>query len=180
MSPFFFDGKTYSSPDEMPPEVRRAYEQALNVFADGNRDGAPDVLQGVGGEGNIHLQSVSISSNKAQVVIDGKVYSSVEEMPAQVRQDYEQAVARVAQVFRDADQDGVPDVLEGILASPPGHSESTAVPKARASAMPSKQESITSVAQEWAARLWLPLLIATAIALVVGVVGTLLVWTFGR
>ena len=39
------DGKTYRSLDEMPPDVRRRYDEAM-AGLDQDRDGVPDVLQG--------------------------------------------------------------------------------------------------------------------------------------
>jgi putative oligomerization/nucleic acid binding protein len=47
-----FNGQEYSSPDEMPPEARSAYDFAMKgVLADANRDGIPDVFKSVGGGG---------------------------------------------------------------------------------------------------------------------------------
>jgi hypothetical protein len=51
--------------------------------------------------------------------VDGKVYSSVDELPPEARQKYEQAMTRIGQAMGDANQDGVPDILDGIIASPP-------------------------------------------------------------
>lgn len=39
-----FEGKTYNSPDELPPEGRAAYEKAMAKLADANQDGVPDVI----------------------------------------------------------------------------------------------------------------------------------------
>src|SRR5690554_5728294 len=58
------------------------------------------------------------------IVIDGKTYHSVEEMPADVRRLYEQAMrsfggatdafGSAASVLKDTDQDGVPDIFENL------------------------------------------------------------------
>jgi hypothetical protein len=45
---FVVDGKTYGSLDELPPEARQRYEQAMGQF-DKNRDGVPDVLESLAG-----------------------------------------------------------------------------------------------------------------------------------
>ena len=37
-----FNGKTYNSLDEMPPEARQAYEQAMALLADQDGNGLPD------------------------------------------------------------------------------------------------------------------------------------------
>ncbi len=49
-----FNGQHYSSVEEMPAEVRRAYEQAMGVFADSNRNGMPDFFEAVGGAPTAH------------------------------------------------------------------------------------------------------------------------------
>lgn len=42
-----FNGQEYSSPDQMPAEVRRVYEQIMSgVLADADRDGIPDIMEG--------------------------------------------------------------------------------------------------------------------------------------
>ena len=43
--------------------------------------------------------------------VGGKSYASVDEMPDDVKAVYQQTLA----VFKDADQDGVPDILEGVI-----------------------------------------------------------------
>jgi hypothetical protein len=44
-----FNGKEYSSVDEMPPEARQAFEQAMsalsNVLGDRNQNGIPDIVE---------------------------------------------------------------------------------------------------------------------------------------
>ena len=40
------NGQTYSNIDEMPPDVRRQYEQAMSLLADRNNDGIPDAFEG--------------------------------------------------------------------------------------------------------------------------------------
>jgi hypothetical protein len=41
-----FDGKTYRSIDDMPPNVRRSYEDVAEMMADRDGDGVPDMLEG--------------------------------------------------------------------------------------------------------------------------------------
>jgi hypothetical protein len=43
--PITFDGKRYASIDDMPPAVRRAYEDVAEMMADRNADGMPDMLE---------------------------------------------------------------------------------------------------------------------------------------
>lgn len=42
---FVYNGRTYSSPEEMPPEARAAYEKVTSAFADSDGDGIPDLFE---------------------------------------------------------------------------------------------------------------------------------------
>lgn len=112
---FTVDGKSYASLDEMPPDVRRAYEQAMGMLADNNQNGLPDVFEGLFNAGNVP----TVTGTSAQFVVDGKVYSSVDDLPPDARQKYEQALPRINQVLGDADQNGVADLFENQPAAPP-------------------------------------------------------------
>ena len=48
--------------------------------------------------------------NPKLIVIDGKTYKSVEEMPEDVRRNYESAMSQLA----DNDRNGIPDVLDNL------------------------------------------------------------------
>ncbi len=93
-----FNGNEYASVDEMPPDVRQAYEQAMSTFTDANRNGVPDIFEHGG---------LTISKRVSQIVYNGKAYSSVNELPAEARQQYEEAMAKL-----DANRNGIPDVLD--------------------------------------------------------------------
>jgi putative oligomerization/nucleic acid binding protein len=42
-----FNGQEFSSPNDMPPEIRKAYDQVMSgVLADADRDGIPDIMEG--------------------------------------------------------------------------------------------------------------------------------------
>lgn len=43
-STIVFEGKTYNTLDQLPPEGRAAYEKAMAKLADENKDGVPDVI----------------------------------------------------------------------------------------------------------------------------------------
>ncbi len=48
-SRIIFNGKEYASPEEMPPDVRQAYNQAIGIMlADANQNGIPDIFEGGG------------------------------------------------------------------------------------------------------------------------------------
>ena len=45
---FVSDGKTYDSPDQMPPDIRAKYDKAMEQF-DKDHNGIPDILEGTNG-----------------------------------------------------------------------------------------------------------------------------------
>ena len=98
-----FNGKTYSKVEDMPEEVRQAYQQALAHLADADKNGIPDIMER-GDAGNvIAIQQSSISFN-------GREYKSVGEMPAIVRRLFEMAMGQA-----DTNRNGIPDALESAL-----------------------------------------------------------------
>jgi hypothetical protein len=111
------DGKTYRSVDEMPEDVRRSYESAmlqvsrnpistpappenLDIFADKNNNGIPDAFEGM----------VANIFSCTKIVADGKAYNSLDELPPDVRAQYEQAMGTM-----DANKNGIPDFVEGMF-----------------------------------------------------------------
>ena len=114
------DGKTYKSVDEMPPEVRQQYEQAMrsfkdqnanripNVFedhsllADKNKNGIPDIVENTPAE--------KIVANSMKILVDGREFNSLDDLPAEARAKYEEAMGAL-----DANRNGMPDFLEGMM-----------------------------------------------------------------
>jgi len=117
------DGKTYQSVNEMPPDVRQKYEQAMrsmrdtdgdrlpdafestHPLADQDRDGMPDVLES--------MMSNSVSAGAMKVVVDGKEFNSIDALPPEARARYEEAMGKM-----DANRNGIPDFLEGMINTP--------------------------------------------------------------
>ena len=116
------DGKTYNSVNEMPPDVRAKYEQAMksvkdkglngfpsqfenagNIFKDQDGNGIPDLFEGAA--------STQISTTSTRIVVNGKEYGSIEELPPDARARYEQAMSNM-----DKNQNGIPDFAEGMFA----------------------------------------------------------------
>lgn len=98
MPKIVINGKAYDSPDDMPPDVRQIWESLGGLLADRDGDGVPDIAEHAG-------QVVHAATT---FVVDGKAYQSLDELPSEARQRYEQAMARF-----DANGDGVPDMLQG-------------------------------------------------------------------
>jgi hypothetical protein len=114
------DGKTYNSVDEMPPDIRQKYEQAMrslgdandnqipdvfetmNVFADKDKDGVPDVL------GNLAASHATVNTMK--IIVDGKEFDGLENLPPEVRATYEEAMGKL-----DVNRNGIPDFVEAMV-----------------------------------------------------------------
>jgi hypothetical protein len=120
------DGKTYKSVDEMPEEVRQKYENAMraldknqdgtpdmlentNLFADKNQNGMPDALEGLA---SIKGLSTKVTT-RTKFTINGQTYDNLDQLPPELRAKYEQAMSAM-----DANHNGVPDFLEGMLNVP--------------------------------------------------------------
>lgn len=114
------DGKTYHSVDEMPADIRQKYEQAMrslgdsngnqipdafesmNILADKNKNGVPDVVE------NIVAGQATVNSMK--IVVDGKEFNGIENLPPDVRARYDEALGQL-----DANRNGIPDFVEGMM-----------------------------------------------------------------
>ena len=113
------DGKTYHSVEEMPAEIREKYEQAvrslgdannnqvpdafetMNIFADKDKDGVPDILE--------NLTASHAAVNNMKIVIDGKEFDGLENLPPEAQAIYKEAMRKL-----DANRNGIPDVIEGM------------------------------------------------------------------
>ena len=92
---FKINGKTYSSPDQMPEDVRKVYESAMaKLREDKDGNGVPDVLEGkFSGDGTSlpHVQAVT------RYTVNGVTYNSFEEMPPNVREFFQTTRAALGQ-----------------------------------------------------------------------------------
>lgn len=116
------DGKTYKSVDEMPEDVRKNYESAMRQLADKDKNGIPDVLEDLNILGDKNKDGIpdafegmtaNVVSSSTKIIADGKEYNSLDELPADLRAKYEQAMGTL-----DANRNGVPDFLEGMISAP--------------------------------------------------------------
>jgi hypothetical protein len=127
------DGKTYHSVEEMPEDIREKYQQAmrsvgdannnqipeafetLNILADQDQDGVPDVLENLTAShaivSSMTLAPCGLSRTRAgEIVIDGKQDDGLENLPPEARARYEEAMGKL-----DANRNGIPDVVEGMF-----------------------------------------------------------------
>jgi hypothetical protein len=78
------NGKEYAGPEEMPPDVRQLYEQAL-------------AKAGTSPQANV----------KSKIKFNGQSYNSPDEMPEDTRRIFESVMSTV-----NKDHDGIPDALQ--------------------------------------------------------------------
>jgi hypothetical protein len=85
------NGKTYKSVDEMPPDVRRQYEQAMQtMMADRDRNGVPDILEHPSSSTGV----ASVGTKQFdQISVNGKTYNRLEDVPQEFREAIQRAIA---------------------------------------------------------------------------------------
>src|SRR5688572_30952849 len=95
-----FNGKPYTKVEDMPVDVRQAYEQATAQFVDRDKNGIPDIFEGRAQDNVIAIQQSSITFN-------GREYKSTGEMPPVVRRLFEMVLGQA-----DANRNGIADAFE--------------------------------------------------------------------
>lgn len=81
-----FNGQEYTGVEAMPPVVRREYEATLALLRNiGERGLVSRLLDAVG----VRVQATI----RRKIVVNGKEYASVDELPPELRQRVEQTVA---------------------------------------------------------------------------------------
>jgi hypothetical protein len=114
MAPIVVNGKSYSSVEEMPPEIRKVYQATMGILADGDKNGIPDILEGSSGA-NINIRNISAQTGSATIIdSDGKMYTDVSNLPPEAQEKYRRAMEKLGQVFGDADRNGIPDFMETV------------------------------------------------------------------
>ncbi len=86
-----FNGKTYSSLDEMPAAERMMYDQIMSVFADSDKNGIPDIF-----EGDIVKNVLKFASTS--YVVDGRSMQSLDSLPPEVRSQVAQAFEKMKEM----------------------------------------------------------------------------------
>ena len=85
-----FNGQEYQSLDAMPPDVRQAYDEFVKQLGDADHDGIPDILQ-QGAAGKL-IGKMAVTHTR--ITINGKTYETLDEMPPDLRQLYDKAMAQ--------------------------------------------------------------------------------------
>jgi hypothetical protein len=89
----------------MPEEVRKQYEQAISSLKDNDENHIPDALENT--SSNIFI------SGATKIIVDGKEFKGLEDLPPEARARYELAMDKL-----DANQNGMPDFLEEMINTP--------------------------------------------------------------
>ena len=85
-----FNGQEYDGVDAMPPAVRRQYEDVMRLVRGEDRVKVESLV-----EAGSQSKVIKVTTNvRTRIVVNGKEYHSVDEMPAQVRAAYERALAQ--------------------------------------------------------------------------------------
>ena len=113
------DGKSYNSVDEMPPDVRQKYEQAMRSLPDTDGNGSRicwktrtswQIAIRTASRMCLNLTaSNSVLVNKMKIFLR-KAIRWLENLPPEVRAKYEAAMSKL-----DANRNGIPDFLEGMM-----------------------------------------------------------------
>jgi len=89
------NGQQYDSPEAMPPDVRRTYEEAMRTvgpsLASGHSGGSTQVFTGRADQ----RINASVVVNRT-ITVNDRTYGSVDELPPDVRQLYEDALKGAA------------------------------------------------------------------------------------
>ena len=83
------NGQTWAGSDKPSPDVQKQLDKIVETLADKNGNGVPDILEQ---DGKPAVQFCSSS----RIVINGRSYTSLEEMPPADRQLFEQMQAGLA------------------------------------------------------------------------------------
>ena len=102
------DGKTYTSVNEMPEDIRAKYEEAMRNM-DKNRNNMPDAFE----EPATFQGATSSVMNATNILVNGQMYNALDQLPPEIRAQYEQAMGAM-----DANRNGIPDFVEGMLNMP--------------------------------------------------------------
>jgi hypothetical protein len=135
--------------------VRRDYENAMRSV-----DKDPNIMRDViESMGSIQTSTTNVI-NTTKIVVNGQIYDSVDKLPPEIRAKYEQALGAM-----DANKNGIPDLVEGML-GPSDQTSNTAASFGMSSPRPSKPVPVNSTIEPESSGGWL---LALAGILLIGV-----------
>jgi hypothetical protein len=81
---FTVNGQTYASLDEMPPDVRRDFEETMRrLTTDRDGNGIPDIFENAASAPD--QKNVVIKTVSKRVIVDGKESNRLDEIPPELR-----------------------------------------------------------------------------------------------
>src|SRR5437867_7089876 len=84
-----FNGQEYDGVDAMPADIRKQYEDVMRLLSESDRSELETQVQG-----GVGRRIVNVKANvRTRIVVNGKEYGSVAELPPGVRSAYERALA---------------------------------------------------------------------------------------
>jgi hypothetical protein len=84
-----FNEVEYESVEQMPADIRRQYEAMLALLPDKNHNGIPDVFEQAG---TAEPPRMTVTT-RTRISINGQTYESLEELPPELREKYENLLA---------------------------------------------------------------------------------------
>jgi hypothetical protein len=96
-----FNGREYDGADAMPPEVRQQYEAVLSLVRAQTGGGKLDWLLESGTVKKLFKITTTVHR---RIVVNGKEFDSVDEMPTEVRAAHERALAQAGGAATPTDQ----------------------------------------------------------------------------
>lgn len=141
-----FNGKTYTSIEEMPADQRAAYEHVMDFMQDKNNNGIPDLFEGDA------IQKMIKMAGTTQVIVNGQQAQSIESLPPEARAKFEKAMVKLSQL-------GIfPQGTQGLSQQPPQNSFQPASPvftqsePAYTSSQPLVQSTPTAISEDTKSR----------------------------
>ena len=80
-----FNGTTYDSVDQMPPDVRAQFQRAMSMLADKDGNGVPDILEGRLPEPTDAGAFTVETKTTQEYVVNGRRYDRLEDLPPAIR-----------------------------------------------------------------------------------------------
>jgi hypothetical protein len=163
-----FNGKEYSSPADMPPEERQAYEQLMGVFEGKNRDGMPGVFESLEG---VRRPLADKNADGKPDIVEGpqgvnfiastKTYTDPAQVPPEFRQLYDQAIGMM--------KEAGPNSAQVVIRSGPTAEAGEARPVNIAAAPPNPPQQTSPVIQNLGTPMWVGLVfVGVLVVLAIG------------
>ena len=82
------NGQSYNSLEEMPPDVRKQYEEVMSKLADADHNGIPDILEG---KPDPTVKTV-VTTTQQRFMVNGQEFTSLADIPQALRHLIESAL----------------------------------------------------------------------------------------